>query len=129
MRLPAILALGALLAGLGGSPAEAAKRKRKPRKPADPTTSRLGHSCQTKAECGHSLQVCLKQNDANGKAIARGFCVLPCRAIDAGLKNPLPEQKTADGGVVLQKVPARCPKKYECRSAGAGVPIDMCVRQ
>jgi hypothetical protein len=26
-------------------------------------------------------------------------------------------------------VPARCPSKFECRSAGSGVPIDMCVKQ
>ena len=128
MRLWAVIALGALLAGLFAGPAEAARRKRR-RKPADASTVGLGHSCQAKSDCGHKLQVCLKQNDANGKAIARGFCALPCRAIDAGLKNPPPEQKTADGGVVLEKVPARCPKKYECRSAGSGVPIDLCVRQ
>ena len=25
--------------------------------------------------------------------------------------------------------PPRCPPRYDCRSAGTGVPIDMCVRQ
>jgi hypothetical protein len=28
-----------------------------------------------------------------------------------------------------RKAPPRCPAKYECRSAGSGVPIDMCVKQ
>ena len=27
------------------------------------------------------------------------------------------------------KVPPRCPPRYQCRSAGAGVPIDLCVKQ
>jgi hypothetical protein len=25
--------------------------------------------------------------------------------------------------------PPRCPAKFQCRSAGSGVPIDMCVRE
>jgi hypothetical protein len=28
-----------------------------------------------------------------------------------------------------RKPPPRCPAKYQCRSAGSGVPIDMCVKQ
>ena len=127
MRWPAVVALGAMLAGLQANPAEA--RKMRKRRPADARTAGLGHSCRSKAECGHPAQVCLKQNDANGKQIARGFCALPCRAIDQGLKNPEPGKTNADGGVMLDKPPPRCPKKYECRGAGSGVPIDMCVRQ
>ena len=49
-------------------------------------------------------------------------------AIDQGLKKADPAPVT-DGVVVLERPPPRCPKKYQCRSAGAGVPIDLCVRQ
>ena len=28
-----------------------------------------------------------------------------------------------------KKAPPRCPAHYQCRSAGSGVPIDMCVKE
>ena len=126
MRILASIALAAAVIGLASGDAEASRRKR--RRPTDARTSGLGRSCTTVADCGHKAQRCLKQNDANGAPIARGLCALPCMAFDQGLKKADPVPAT-DGGVVLQKPPRRCPKKYECRTAGAGVPIDLCVRE
>jgi hypothetical protein len=126
MRLLASIALAAVLAGLFSSPAEAAKRKK--RKPADPRTASLGRTCTENANCAHKAQVCLRRSDANGKKLGTGICALPCAPFDIGMKrdDPPPEMKA---GQVVSKPPPRCPKKFECRSAGAGVPIDLCVRE
>ena len=118
MRLLAAIACGILLA----APAEA---RRKRHHPQDPRTEGLGRNCKLDSACGHKAQVCLRQSDANGQPMPHGFCALPCAPIDEGLKkdDPAPElgsQKDA---------PPRCPKRYQCRSKGGGVPIDMCMKQ
>ena len=98
------------------------------KKPArDPRTAGLGRSCKRNADCKHGAQRCIQQSDAKGKPIGRSFCVLPCASFESGLPRPTPgepaksKQKTT--------VPPRCPVPFQCRSAGAGVPIDICVRQ
>ncbi len=116
MRAAAALAALVLLA----APAEA--RRRHARR--DPRTAGLGKSCQSNRGCRHPLQVCLHENDANGKLLKQGLCALPCTAIDVGLKKDAPPATDKK-----QSTPPRCPKRYECRSAGQGVPIDMCVKQ
>ena len=106
------------------APAEA--RKRRARAPRDPATAGLGRHCKANTGCRHKSQVCLHENDANGKLLKTGFCALPCAAFDQGLAAKGEPQPDAGLG---KPAPARCPKRYECRSAGAGVPFDLCVRQ
>jgi hypothetical protein len=121
MRALAAIAAFALLAAPA---AEARKRKRLVAR--DPLTAGIGRSCKSNKGCGHARQICLKENDANGKQLARGICVLPCAPLDAGLGKkgePFPD-KVNEGAP-----PPRCPKRYDCRSAGAGVSIDLCVRK
>jgi hypothetical protein len=123
MRLLASIALGLVLA-LSLS----AEARRRARKPQDPQTVGLGRSCGGDADCAHKAQRCLTQSDANGKPLPRGLCVLPCVPWDAGLKQA-DFDATVDGGAHHKKPPPRCPARFECRSAGAGVPIDLCTRQ
>jgi hypothetical protein len=131
MRLLLSIALAALLGGGGLAPhaeAAVAKKNKKERKPQDPSTVKLGRRCKTKADCGHRRQICLKQSDARGKLIGRGFCALPCRAVDQGMTPKDPPPPMTDAGTVKTKpIPPRCPQNFDCRSAGAGVPIDLCV--
>ena len=96
-------------------------------------TKGLGKSCQTRTGCSHKSQVCLKGVDANGKEEKHGFCALPCLAIDAGTTKVVPgkpltpdENTKAD---MKKAAPPRCPKSYQCRTAGAGVPIDLCIQE
>ncbi|HZX97708.1 MAG TPA: hypothetical protein VFE90_24540 [Myxococcales bacterium] len=94
----------------------------------DPRTEGLGRTCQKNADCKHHSQRCISQSDANGKQLTSGLCVLPCASFEAGT------QKLSPGAPVdvtrkAKKPPPRCPPKYECRSAGSGVPLDMCVKQ
>jgi hypothetical protein len=112
-------------------PAEAARSAKKPSR--DPRTAGLGHSCQKSTDCKHKSQRCLREMDANGKETARGFCVLPCKSFEAGI-TPVKPGFPATDAKVTEKVlktppPPRCPPKYLCRTAGSGVPIDMCVQQ
>jgi hypothetical protein len=78
----------------------------------------------------------------------------PARGADAGVASTtdagVPSQKDGGLGAVAaaaeaantrpatpaeikeaakRKVAPRCPAKYQCRSAGAGVPIDLCVKE
>jgi hypothetical protein len=105
--------------------------KRKPARVvprADSRTIFLGISCKLSSDCRGREQVCLKEQDANGKALEKGICALPCEKIDAGMSDPL--APTPENVATAKKPPPpRCPKKYQCRSAGAGVPIDLCIKE
>ena len=114
----------ALLAVLVLLAAPDARASRRP--PRDPRTAGLGKSCSRNADCRHRSQRCLLQSDAKGKPVGRGFCALPCASFEAGTQKLTPG---APVGKKEKKPPPRCPDKYECRSAGAGVPIDMCVKR
>jgi hypothetical protein len=102
------------------------KAKEAPRP--DSRVIHLGSACKQTSDCRGRTQVCLKEQDANGKDLERGLCALPCAAIDAGLGDPLaptPENVEA----AKRPPPPRCPKTFQCRSAGAGVPIDLCIKE
>jgi hypothetical protein len=96
-------------------------------------TRGLGHSCKHTSDCQSRAQRCLHANDANGKATAVGFCVLPCASYDAGTTKVVPGQPAVPADKLTKKdklpPPPRCPPRFECRTAGAGVPIDMCVKE
>jgi hypothetical protein len=94
----------------------------------DPRTAGLGKSCRKNADCKHRSQRCIHQSDAQGKPLEAGFCVLPCASFESGTQKVIPGAPV-DVSRRAKKPPPRCPVKYECRSAGAGVPIDMCVKQ
>jgi|SRR6267143_7093894 hypothetical protein len=96
----------------------------------DPRTAGLGKNCKKNADCKHGSQRCIHQSDANGKPLDRAFCVLPCASFEAGTQRLAPGAPV-DTSRKSKKPPPppRCPAKYECRSAGSGVPIDMCVKQ
>ena len=117
---------------MGLAPGTEAGRGRKHIAP-DKRTTGLGSSCQKSAECKGKTQQCLKEMDANGKELKVGFCVLPCLAIDAGLTQVIPGQPieaTAQNVTDAKKAPPpRCPPHYQCRSAGSGVPIDLCIKE
>jgi hypothetical protein len=105
--------------------AEARTSKKPPR---DPRTVGLGKSCKKNADCKHGSQRCIAQSDANGKPLGRAFCLLPCASFEAGTQKITPGAPV-DVSKKAKKPPPRCPSRYECRSAGAGVPVDMCVKQ
>lgn len=94
----------------------------------DPRTVGLGRNCQRKSDCKSRSQRCIKESDANGKPVAQGFCVLPCASFEAGTTKVVPGEKV-DVSKKAKKPPARCPATYQCRSAGSGVPLDMCVKE
>ncbi len=120
-----------LLALLLCLPAQAARSAKKPSR--DPRTAGLGHSCQKNSDCKHKSQKCLHEMDANGKQTAQGLCVLPCKSFEAGTTPVRPGFPAVDAKstekVLKKPPPPRCPPTYLCRTAGAGVPIDMCVKQ
>jgi hypothetical protein len=148
------LALAALLVSLA---AEAKTTKAPPRKQ-DPRTVGLGRSCKKRSQCNGHGQVCLKESDAHGKERPSGFCALPCLPLDMSPAKAVPSGKTAqapdagtaastpDAGVAASRTRlrplsaaemraaakakplSRCPPRYQCRSKGAGVPIDLCVK-
>jgi hypothetical protein len=150
------LALAALLASLA---ADAKTKNRAPPRKQDPRTIGLGRSCNKRADCKGRGQVCLKESDAHGKERPHGFCALPCSPLDMSPARASPPAKTArapDAGVVApapdagaapsrreprpaiaaeskpaakRKLPSRCPPRFQCRSKGAGVPIDLCVKE
>jgi hypothetical protein len=105
--------------------------RRKPSKAAPRPDSRtifLGISCKQTSDCRGREQVCLKEQDANGKELEKGLCALPCEKIDAGMSDPLaPTPENVE--TAKKPPPPRCPKKFQCRSAGSGVPIDLCVKE
>jgi hypothetical protein len=108
--------------------AAAAEGSRSKKVSRDPRTEGLGRSCQQTSDCKHRGQRCLRESDANGKPVPQGFCVLPCASIEAGTTKVVPGAPV-DMSKKAKKPPPRCPPKYQCRSAGAGVPIDMCVQE
>jgi hypothetical protein len=114
-----------LLFALAAAPVHARPAKRIPR---DPRTVGLGRSCKQNADCKHRGQRCLKESDANGKPKDQGLCVLPCASFEAGTTKVVPGAQV-DVSKKSKKPPPRCPPKYQCRTAGAGVPIDMCVKE
>ena len=99
----------------------------------DPRTAGLGHSCQKSSECKHKAQRCLHQSDANGKPVQRGLCVLPCKSFESGTTPARPGFPAVDAKTTAKMLktppPPRCPPKFLCRTSGAGVPIDICVKQ
>lgn len=124
-------ALAALAAALLALAPPAQARTSAKKKPASSRTAGLGHSCKKSRDCRSPAQRCLHENDSQGKPIAVGFCVLPCSSFEAGTSK-------VDAGTPAEPAPPRqrkhkplprCPEHYQCRSAGAGVPIDMCVKE
>lgn len=116
----ALLAALFLISAAGSRPAK--------RPPRDPRTEGLGRSCRKNSDCKHRAQRCIRQSDAVGKPAAGGFCVLPCASFEAGTQKVTPGAPV-DVSRKAKKPPPRCPPTYECRSAGTGVPLDMCVKQ
>jgi hypothetical protein len=110
------------------APARSAKKPSR-----DPSTEGLGHSCKQKSDCKHKSQKCLREADANGKPLDKGFCALPCKSFESGTTPVRPGFPAVDAKTTAKVLkttpPPRCPPKYLCRSAGSGVPIDMCVKQ
>jgi hypothetical protein len=111
---------------LAATATEARQAKKPPR---DPRTVGLGKSCKKNADCKHPSQRCVGQSDANGKVISNAFCVLPCASFEAGMPKVIPGDPGQATKTKKKPPPARCPPQYQCRSAGSGVPIDMCVKQ
>jgi hypothetical protein len=141
------LLLGALVCGAAAfaqtdarvsqkkSAAPAAKKSTKSKAPAkrDPRTVGLGRSCTKRADCSSKAHVCLRQQDQRGKTLARGFCALPCARIEQGLTPTRPgfparDPKTTEK-ILKKPPPPRCPARFKCRSKGADIPIDLCVRE
>jgi hypothetical protein len=150
------LALAALLASLA---ADARTKTRSPPKKQDPRTVGLGRACKKRVDCKGRGNVCIKLADAHGKEQPQGFCALPCSPLDMRPAKPQSASKTAraaDAGVAVatpdagtsasaaqphpatpaeiataakRKPASRCPPRYQCRSQGAGVPIDLCVKE
>ena len=71
----------------------------------------------------------MKESDANGKELKEGICELPCAAIDAGMTDPQLDPTAENVAAAKKPPPPRCPKTYQCRSAGNGVPIDLCIKE
>jgi hypothetical protein len=150
------LALAALLASLAVE-AKTTRATRAQTAKQDSRTVGLGRSCKKRSDCKGRGQVCLKESDARGKELPHGFCALPCVPLDMSPAKEAPPARTAqardagpassapDAGVTASRSktrplsaaeiraqaktnPARCPPRYLCRSKGAGVPIDLCVK-
>lgn len=103
------------------------KAKAKP----DPRTVGIGASCKVNKDCKGKTQRCIHESDVNNKPVAVGFCVLPCASLEAGTTKVVqgaPLEATPQNAKD-KKVPPRCPKQYQCRDKGQGVPIDMCVKE
>ena len=97
-----------------------------------PKTIGLGRDCHRSSDCKSKAQRCLKESDANGKELKVGFCVLPCAAIDAGTTMVIagqPLEATPENAKDKKPPPPRCPAHFQCRSAGSGVPIDLCMKE
>jgi hypothetical protein len=127
-----ILAALALLFALG-APAKSSSKSTVKKRPADPRIVGLGRNCHKSTDCKHKAHRCLHQSDANGKPVAAGFCALPCKTFEAGTTPVRPGFPAVDAATTKKLMkkppPPRCPPKFQCRSAGSGVPIDMCVRE
>jgi hypothetical protein len=98
----------------------------------DPRTVGIGRSCTKRADCSSAAQVCLRQHDQRGKLFPRGVCALPCAGLEQGLTKTRPgfPAKDPKSTEKILKVPPppRCPSRYQCRSKGGDIPIDMCVK-
>jgi len=97
----------------------------------DPRTEGLGRSCKQAKDCKHRAQRCVMRSDANGKQLPVGFCVLPCAPFEAGTTKVVPGEQIDPSKArkdLKKKAPPRCPPRFECRTAGSGVPLDMCVK-
>jgi hypothetical protein len=117
-----------------------AKKRRTPKPPAvqrtpvkrDPRTAGIGRSCTRRADCGSAAQICLRQHDQRGKPFPRGVCALPCAGLEQGLTKTRPGFPARDPQTTekILKVPPppRCPLRYQCRSKGGDIPVDLCVR-
>jgi len=70
-----------------------------------------------------------------GVAVARPDAGTPSRAqrTDAGTSasaaQPHPATPAEIATAAKRKPASRCPPRYQCRSQGAGVPIDLCVKE
>jgi len=115
-----VLLAALLLAATGGRPPKQIAR--------DPRTVGMGKSCKKNAECKHRAQRCVRRSDSQGKPLDAGMCVLPCSSFEAGTQKVIPGAPV-DVIPKARKPPPRCPATYLCRSAGSGVPIDICVKQ
>jgi hypothetical protein len=122
-------------------PSKGPTRKRRiPKPPAsqrpaakrDPRTVGIGRSCTRRADCGSAAQICLRQHDQRGKPFPRGVCALPCAGLEQGLTKTRPGFPAKDPQTTkkILKVPPppRCPPRYQCRSKGGDIPVDLCVR-
>src|SRR5436305_156445 len=119
--------LAALILLSSGAEASRAAKKKAAR---DPHTTGLGRSCKETSACNGHGQKCLKEVDANGKPKDAGLCVLPCASFEAGTTKVVPGAPVdVSKKGMSKKPPPRCPAKYQCRTAGAGVPIDICVKE
>ena len=134
MEMPRLLAsaTGTLVAALLLSAPARAGRGTKHFKET-PKTAGLGKDCKQSSDCKSKAQRCLREADANGKERPVGFCVLPCLAIDAGTTKVIPGQPIDATPEAMKEArkppPPRCPPHFLCRSAGTGVPIDLCVKE
>lgn len=92
----------------------------------------LGRSCKKSSDCHSRAQRCLHESDANGKDLPQGFCALPCASFEEGTTKVIPGAPIDPARAkteLKKKAPPRCPAHFLCRSAGAGVPIDLCVKE
>src|SRR2546425_3248845 len=94
----------------------------------DPRTVGMGKSCRKNSECKHRSQRCVHRSDAQGKPLDAGICVLPCASFEARGQR---ERAGAAVGVDpnAKKLTTQSPATYQCRSARAGVALEMCVEQ
>ena len=130
--LVASASLVLLVSALWAAPASAAGAGKKRASPGSAHTKGLGRSCKTAKECRSKAQTCLHDEDANGKLTSVGFCALPCLSFEAGTTKVVEGAPLDPATAKLElnkKAPPRCPPHYQCRSAGSGVPIDMCVKE
>ena len=127
-QISAGLLLGLLLS-LAATPATAGRGRKHLAE--TPKTTGLGRDCKKSSDCRNKAQRCLKESDANGKETAVGFCALPCAAIDAGTTKVIPGQPidATPESTKDKTPPPRCPPHFQCRSAGNGVPIDLCIKE
>jgi len=121
---PATKTKGAVAQNSGAASKSPAKR--------DPRTVGIGRSCAKRSDCNSAAQVCLRQHDQRGKLFPRGVCALPCAGLEQGLTKTRPGFPAKDPQTTekILKVPPppRCPPRYQCRSKGGDIPIDMCVK-
>ena len=113
----------------GASPKAGASKSTATR---DSRTIGIGRSCTKRADCNSAAHVCLRQHDQRGNLFPRGVCALPCAGLEQGLTKARPGFPATDPQTTkkILKVPPppRCPPRYQCRSKGGDIPIDLCVK-